>query len=264
MVGLSRCLVPDGWVSDLDRVRRPLASAKLPESRCLDRARAYRQSSQSLSARLDLLDGDIAARRDQWAMAILHYRAAIEGAPIPRPGIWNDIVAIDAWKLKDYEAARIAALEGLRDSPGDQDLRMSAAMMYLYYIPPYSRYREAIEVMRPELGFRYPYYYNIAAGTYLGLGEWSNGLRMAQEGVRLARATKDPNLATGLYLTGVLQRCAGENEAGVRTLREAASISPDDKVIQAGLAENIRNICGDTVAVSSKHDTSHVHVGGRE
>lgn len=245
MIQLTNCLISSGWISDLDRIRRPRSGASPPDSACLRTLHDQADSPRGISTRLELIDGDVAVKNEDWSGAVAHYRSAIKLADRPAPGIWNDIVGIEAWKLKDYRAAQAASLEGLKRSPENQNLRVDAAIMYLYYIPPYNRYREALEVMRPELGFSHPYHYNIAAGAYSGLGQLNAGLRMAKEAVRLARATHDrTNLVTGLYLEGVLQRCSGDTDAGFANLREALSLSPHDERIRAAFAEDIAGICG--------------------
>ena len=120
---------------------------------------------------------------------------------------------------------------------------MDAAILYLFYIPPYGRYQEAIAVMRPELGLVYPHYYNIAAGAYLGLGQLDNGMRMARESVRLGRIGNDPSLPTGLYLLGLMQRCAGQPVVGFANLREARGLSPENDQIKAALADDVSGLC---------------------
>jgi len=243
MISLVHCLVPIGWISDPERASNHTPQQSIPPVDCLDQNRQGSRNSQHLSQRLKLIAGDIAVHDEQWQVAITQYRAAAEIADHPVPGIWSAIVSIYMGKLKDYKTALTVALQAIRVSPRDQDLRVSAAMLYLYYIPPYSRYRESISVMRPELGFTHPYYYSIAAGAYFALGQMDDGLLMAQEAVRLSRATNDPNLTTGLYLLGFMQRCTGQPELGIANLHEAQGLSPQDKNIQIALSEDVTDLC---------------------
>lgn len=243
MAQLNHCLLPIGWISYPDRARSVSPDQPVPPSACLEAARHESGASRSVLSRLELIAGDIAASRDLWQDAIMHYRNAAELIDHPAPGIWSAVVGIYMGKLKDYETALTIALQALRSSPEDQALRMSAGMLYLYYVPPYSNYAQAIAVMRPELGFTEPHFYNIAAGSYLALGELDNGLRMAQESVRLSRARNDINLATGLYLLGLMQRCTGQSELGIANLREAQGLSPQDENIKAALSEDVTSLC---------------------
>jgi tetratricopeptide (TPR) repeat protein len=229
MIQLSKCVVPARWVVDLRRAGRPTALSTPPDGRCLRALRARAGLARRLRARLELIDADVAAQQGEWTTAVVHYRSAIEYSDVSVAGLWNDIAAAEAWKIKDYPAALAASLDGLKSSPADEGLRTKAAMMYLYYVQPYSRYREAVKVMRPELGFSQPYYYNIAASCYLALGQSRQGLQMADEAVRLARAVKDPNLPAALYLKGVLLRCSGRDNAGIAALRESMAQAPSDQ-----------------------------------
>ena len=242
-IELNRCLVPVSWTSDLNGSRHPQRGHTAPSELCLAPVRQEKGASGSLRARLQLIDAEVAIRDGRWRDAIAHYGEARALLGHPAPGISLDIVNTLMGKQKDYPAALAAALEGLRESPEDHDLRVTAAMLYLYYVPPYSKYREALSVMRPELGFNHPYYYNIAAGSYLGLGDFEKGLPLAREAERQARAMRDPNLATSLYLLGVMQRCTGLPDAGRRDLAEALAISPDNKQIAEALAKDTFALC---------------------
>jgi hypothetical protein len=173
----------------------------------------------------------------------MHYSRAKALIGRTAPGISLDIVKTRMSHQKDYPAALAAALDGLRESPEDHDLRVTAAILYLYYVPPYSRYHEALSVMRPELGFRHPYYYNIAAGSYLALGDFARGLPLAREAERLGRAVHDPSLVMSLYLLGLMQRCSGLAEAGRENLLEARALSPHDTQVAAALADDVSGLC---------------------
>jgi tetratricopeptide (TPR) repeat protein len=243
MVQLAKCVVPIRWISCPDRAWSHTPNQLVPAAEVMERVRQTSGRCHRVLRRLELIAGDIAETNGQWAAAIARYRAAAALADIPAPGIWSAVVRIYMWKLKDYKAALTVAIQAVRDSPEDQDLRVNAAMLYLYYIPPYSGYREALAVMRPELGFTHPYYYNIAAGAYLGSGQLNEGMRMAQEAVRLSRATNDPNLATGLYLLGLMQRCTGQAGPGTENLREARALSPEDDRIRVALGVDISGLC---------------------
>ena len=247
MIQLSKCVVPTRWVVDLKRAGRPSAFATHPDGHCLRACRARPGLPRRFRARLELIDGDIAAQQGEWTTAVSHYRRAIDYSDVSVAGLWNDVAAAEAWKIKDYPAAMAASLEGLKSDPYDEGLRTKAAMMYLYYLPPYSRYREAVKVMRPELGFSHPYYYNIAAGCYLALGRSRQGLQMADEAVRLARLAKDPNLPAALYLKGVLLRCSGRDNAGIAALRESMALAPTDQT-RIALHTNAAAMCASVSA----------------
>ena len=246
MSTLARCLMPIGWISYPDRPHPPATTQPLPETACLSAAhRLAAQGNDRVQARIALLDGDLAAGQGEWLTAIEHYRNAAELIDYPVPGIWSTVVGIYMWKLEDYQTALVIALQALEFSPKDQDLRVSAGMLYLYYVPPYGDYTRALAVMQPDLGFTEPYYYNIAAGSYMTLGEFDNGLRMAQESVSKARAMNDNdlNLATGLYLLGLMQRCTGQSELGIANLHEAQGLSSQDENIKAALGEDVTSLC---------------------
>ncbi len=247
MIQLSKCIVAARWVVDLRRARRPSASSTPPDGHCLRAFRARPGLPRRFRARLELIDGDVAAQQGEWTTAVLHYRRAIEYSDVSVSGLWNDVAAAEAWKIKDYPAAMAASLEGLKSDPYDEGLRTKAAMMYLYYLQPYSRYREAVRVMRPELGFSHPYYYNIAASCYLALGRNRQGLQMADEAVRLARPTKDTNLPAALYLEGVLLRCSGRDNAGIAALRESMALAPTDQT-NIALHANAAAMCASVSA----------------
>ena len=240
---LNRCLVPTSWTSDLTRARHPDPARVPPAAACLQGVRQAGGVPPRLAARLQQLDGDIAFRDGRWRDAVVSYERAKPLIGRPSPGISLDIVNTLQAKEKDYPAALNAALEGLRETPEDHDLRVAAATLYLFYVPPYGRYREALSVMRPELGFTHPYFYNIAAGAYLGVGDFEKGLPLAAEGVRLARPTRDPSLPTSLYLLGLMQRCTGQSDTGRANLLEALALSSSNDQIRAALASDISALC---------------------
>lgn len=247
MIQLSKCIVPARWVVDLRRIGRPSASSTPPNGYCLRALRAREGAARRFRARLELIDGDIAAQQGEWTAALSHYRSAIGYSDVSVAGLWNDVAAAEAWKIKDYPAALAASLDGLKSSPDDEGLRTKAAMMYLYYVPPYSRYGEAIKVMRPGLGFSHPYYYNIAASCYLALGQNREGLQMAEEAVRLARPAKDPSLPAALYLQGVLLRCSGRDNAGIAALEESMALAPADQT-RTALSAGAAAVCASASA----------------
>lgn len=245
MSTLARCLMPIGWVSYSDRAWSANANQLAPSAICLEQVRDEAGESRRVLTRLELIAGDIATSQDRWQDAIANYETASRLIKRPVPGIWSAVVGIYMWKLKDYQTALDITLQALEFSPTDQDLRVSAGLLYLYYVPPYSAYARAMAVMQPELGFTEPYYYNIAAGSYLALGEFNNGLRMAQESVSKARAMNDNdiNLATGLYLLGLMQRCTGQPELGIANLREAQMLSPQDENVKSALVKDTVSLC---------------------
>src|SRR5262245_50462114 len=241
-VAFSRCVVPLQWTSDLSRFYHPELRQAAPAEECLQRVRTL-SASPRLLARVDLAMGDIAARGRRLEDALNRYRSAQARLANAEPGIALDVVKL-LMTGKDYQRALDAALEALTALPGDHDLRVTAGILYLFYVPPYGRYAEAIAVMRPDLGFSHPYYYNIAAGSYLGLGEFVKGVSLAAEAVRRGRELRDPSLPTSLYLLGVLQRCSGAPRAGEASLREAIALAPAHAEARAALGDDTPSVCG--------------------
>ncbi len=242
---LVRCLMPIGWVSYPDRPNPPATAQPLPEAACLSAAhRLAAQGDDRVQARMALLDGDMADGQGEWLTAIEHYRHAAALLNYATPDLWSTVSVIYMLNLKDPTSALTVTLQALRQSPGHEELRTRAAELYLFYLPPYGDAVSALEAMQPELGFTHPYPYSLAAGAYLQVGKTQEGLQMAEKAVQFGRAYGGADLASALYILGVLHRCTDQNEAGLANLREAQALAPDAGYIQAALGAEIRSLCG--------------------
>lgn len=237
MIRLARCVVPIGWATAVDRATQHNPFQVRPSSDCLNTVQRNSVGSTRTSMRLALIEGDIASYEKQYRLAVVHYRRAARLANRPVPGIWGAVASIQLWQLKEYSAALATVTQALRSAPEDEGLRKTGGMLYLYYIPPYSNYRQALAVMRPELGFTGAHFYNIAAGSYIGIGRYGDAILMAQAAVRLSQARDDANLTLGLYHLGIAQHCTGQPEEGRRSLAAALALSPLNSLVKAALED---------------------------
>lgn len=251
MIALVGCLVPIKWVLYPDRPNPPAATQPLPDVECISEAHQLSvQGDDRVQARMALLDGDLARRQGEWLPAIEHYRYAATLLDSPMPDLWFTVSAIYMLNLKDSRSALTVTLQALQQSPRHQGLRVHAAELYLFYLPPYGDAVKALEVIQPERGFDHPYPYVLAANAYLQIGKLQQGLQMAEKAVQLGRTYGGADLANALYTLGVLQRCTDQQEVGITTLREAQVLVPDTGSIQTALGEGFRSLCGPVASKS--------------
>ena len=255
MLKLTRCLMPTGWTSYPDR---PWLGAQngaiMPEAACLDNVQrmvnqAYWTSGQSkpakyLNARLQLIQGDMAFAQQSWQNAVSSYEKSADLLnDVPTPHIWAHIAAIYMLYENNPDEALRVTLHALEHSPESAELRIRASEIYLFHSQP-PRPSQAIEVLRPLVG-RYgnSYAYGLMAVAYLNLGQFDDGIDVAQQAIDLARHEGHDDLANALRLLGSIQRCAGQDKVGKDNLRQALLLAPDMGTAKTALNISTTDLC---------------------